>query len=488
VTRGVKTIGKSLARRVGEQARARRLFSRGERILVALSGGPDSVALLSLLAELGPTWELDLHALHINHGLRAEEAEEDARFAASFCAQLGVPFRCESIDLRKGRFPQGRSLQERAREARYDALARVGRDLAADRIALGHTADDQAETLLMWMLRGAGMTGLAGMPPAREGRLIRPLLEITRDEIIDYLEARSLPYRTDSSNVSLRYLRNRIRHELMPALKRFNPSIIEVLGRQSDIFREDDRCLQQLVCEQLVRVTEAARNGRDRVMDRAGFLALPLALQRRLVRTLIRQMSGIPKGPSFMAVASVLDRIVRGRSGSVVAIQGISIAREYGKIRFSGLQHRSDAGPEAPADLPVVVPSTTVWPLTGQTIRIRAADVAGVRRASGPLEPRRLAVFDADRVTTGGLALRTWRPGDWFQPAGMNGRRKKLQDFFADIKLPREQRRQIPLLVAPEGILWIAGVRTDHRFRQTPATTRCVTAELLEDTSAEGAP
>jgi tRNA(Ile)-lysidine synthase len=476
----VETIGMSLARRVAERARGRRLFKRGERILVALSGGPDSVTLLSLLAELAPSWELDLCAVHINHGLRGDEAEGDARFAALFSAQLGIPFRCERIDLLKGR-SQGRSLQERAREARYEALTRIGREIAADRIAFGHTADDQAETLLMWMLRGAGMAGLAGIPPAREGRFIRPLLEITRGEIIDYLESRALPYRMDSSNVSLRYLRNRVRHELMPALKRFNPSIVEVLGRQAEIFREDDRCLQQFVSEQLGGLAQTERKGGEQVIDRTGLLALPLALQRRLVRTAIRQMSGIPKGPSFMAVASVLEQIVHGCSGAAMTVQGISIAREYGKIRFSVLRDRTNIGSESAATRPVTVPSTTVWPMTGQTIRIRA------EAGASPVDPRRCAMFDADRFTTGRLTIRSWRPGDWFQPLGMSGRRKKLQDFFADIKLPREQRGRVPLLTAPEGILWIAGLRADHRFHATPQTTRCVIAELLDDTSEEGA-
>lgn len=489
MSRGTGTIEiSSLARRVAAQARARRVFSRGERILVALSGGPDSVTLLSLLAELAPSWRLDLHAVHLNHGLRGEEAEEDARFAARVCAGLGIPFRCESIDLLR-RHGKGRSLQEAAREARYEALARIGRDLAADRIALGHTADDQAETLLMWMLRGAGMTGLAGIPPARAGTFIRPLLEVSRSEIIDYLEARAVPYRMDSSNASTRYLRNRIRHELMPLLKQFNPSVVEVLGRQADIFREEDRCLQQLVSEQTRRLTRADLPGCDRVIDRAGFLGLPLALQRRLVRTYIREMSGVQKGPSFRAVAAVLERIVHGRSGSALVIQGITVARQYGLITFCTVSEKPSERPMEPAaDGPVMVPSTTRWPQTNQIVRIRVASGPDMARRQGQgIAPHCRAIFDADRFTVDGLMLRSWRPGDWFQPLGMKGRRKKLQDFFADLKLPREQRTRVPLLVAPEGILWIAGLRADHRFQATPATTRHVIVELCDDLSEEGA-
>ena len=439
--------------------------------------------MLAVLAELAPSWRLDLHAVHVNHGLRGEEAEEDARFAARLSAQLGVPFRCEPVDLTTGRV-KGRSLQEWAREIRYDRLTQVGRDLTVHRIALGHTADDQAETLLMWMLRGAGTAGLGGIPPAREGRFIRPLLEVSRSEILEYLEARALPYRTDSSNVSPKYLRNRIRHELIPALKRFNPSIVEVLRRQAELFREDDRCLEQWVSEQSPLVMSS--EGPDRILDRAGLLALPLALQRRLTRALIRQMSGVPNGPSFRAVASVLERVVHGRSGSALTVQRLRIARQYDRILFSRVDHglapMEEAVPQA-----LRVPSVTSWPPTGQSIRIHLEAASRVQSGGAPRDPTRRVLLDADRLTTGRLVLRTWQPGDWFQPMGMQGRRKKLQDFFADLKVPRHDRARVPLVVAPEGIVWIAGARADHRFRATPATARYLIVELLDGLSEAGA-
>jgi tRNA(Ile)-lysidine synthase len=484
-----QTVVRSLAHRVAETTRTQRLFQPGERILVALSGGPDSVTLLTLLAELAPTWKLGLSAIHINHGLRGQEAEEDARFAASLCAQLDIPFLLEHVTLtgpglhRKGRSPQG-SLQERAREARYEVLARIASELDVDRIALGHTADDQAETLLMWMLRGAGMTGLAGIPPAREGRIVRPLLDITREEILDYLRTRGLAFRNDSSNTTPRYLRNRIRHELLPALKRFNPSVVQVLKRQADIFREDDRYLQQQVILHLAQLTQDKGDGEELLLDRAGFLALPLALQRRVMRMLIRQLSGIPKGPSFKSVTAVIDRIVHGRSGSAITVHEIMIAREYDRIRFGRMPGACGPRRAGGTELAVTMPSAITWPLSGQTLRIHMGHVSeggGV----DPREPRCQAIFDAGRITAGSLLIRSWQPGDWFQPLGMQGR-KKLQDFFADIKLPREERRRIPLLVAPEGILWVVGLRTDHRFRVTSTTTQTVIVDLSNGTSQGG--
>src|SRR2546422_1031675 len=222
-----QTARSQLAGRVAATARARGLLRPGDRVLAAVSGGPDSVALLSVLAALAPSWDLTLQAVHVNHGLRGAESDEDASFVAGFCDRLGVALAIERVTLvgPAGR-RRGRSLQEQAREARYAAMVRVATALRMDKIALGHTADDQAETLVMWMLRGSGTAGLAGIPPSRGPLVIRPLLDVGRAEIIAYLEAQGLPFRVDSSNAKPLYLRNRVRHELLPILKRFNPQLL----------------------------------------------------------------------------------------------------------------------------------------------------------------------------------------------------------------------------------------------------------------------
>ncbi len=482
----LQTARSQLARRVAATARAKRLFGRGERILVAVSGGPDSVALLSVLTALAPSWELALRAVHINHGLRGMESDEDAAFVADLCNRLGVELVSERVPLTGPAVRRkGRSLQEDAREARYAAMTRVATVHRVDKIALGHTADDQAETLMMWMLRGAGTAGLAGIPPTRRPLFTRPLLDVSRAEILTYLEAQDLAFRVDSSNAKALYLRNRIRHELLPALKRFNPRVLEVLKRQAEILREEDLCLEQFVSEHLARLTRESLAG-EVVVDRAGLLALPLALQRRMVRTLIRRTSGVLMGPSFGAVTAVLERVVHGRSGSAIAVQGTLVAREYANIRFRPSHSTTKDGrtsetveKTAAVTLVLPVPSTIRWPLTGQMIRVSLGSVSPVNPAAVPTPSRNTAIFDADRFTMD-LAVRSWLPGDTFQPLGMHGQRKKLQDYFADIKLPREERRRVPLLVAPEGILWVGGHRPDHRFCTTPSTTRTLIAELTD--------
>ena len=476
-----QTARSQLAGRVAATARARGLLRPGDRVLAAVSGGPDSVALLSVLAALAPSWDLTLQAVHVNHGLRGAESDEDASFVAGFCDRLGVALAIECVTLvgPAGR-RRGRSLQEQAREARYAAMVRVATALRMDKIALGHTADDQAETLVMWMLRGSGTAGLAGIPPSRGPLVIRPLLDVGRAEIIAYLEAQGLPFRVDSSNAKPLYLRNRVRHELLPVLKRFNPGLLGVLKRQAEILREEDLCLDQLVSEHLTRLTREDSAG-EFVVDRAGLLALPLALRRRMVRTLIRRTSGLLQGPTFGAVAAVLDRVVQGRSGASIAVPGALVAREYGSIRF-----RSSVPEETGVvSLPLPVPSTLRWPLTGQTIRVSLRDASSAHPPAIPTPSRSMAILDADLFTME-LVVRSWAAGDAFRPLGMHGRRKKLQDYFADMKLPRAARRRVPLLVAPEGILWVGGHRPDHRFCATAASTRIVIAELLDPSPKGG--
>lgn len=480
-----QTSPHSMVQRFADLARRRHLFGPGDRIVVAVSGGPDSVALLSLFSELVPRWKLDLCALHMNHGLRAEESDQDQEFVARLCKQLGIKLQVERISLTSlMQLRKGHSLQECAREARYSTMQVVGQSVGAKRIALGHTADDQAETVLMWMLRGSGARGLAGIPPTREGIFIRPLLEFRRGELTSYLEAKGLSFRTDSSNASSIYFRNRIRHELLPTLHRFNPAIVEALCRQAEILREEDHCLDELTVEHLNRSTVEEEPGAV-TLDRSQFLALPLAVQRRLVRSLVRRLSGILQGPSFQAVSDILEKVIQGPTGAALSVHGAHVSRNYHRIRFRVVRGDSTAPDTAPViqlplakeGIPLPIPSALSWPPTHQLIQVSMKDPAEVERALGTETSRTSVMLDADRFTKE-LRVRTWQPGDTFLPLGLDGHSKKLQDFFSDMKLPRDERHRIPLIVAPEGILWVVGYRADHRFCRTPSTRHILLAEV----------
>ncbi len=479
-----------LLERVVETVRRKGLFEPGHRLLVAVSGGPDSVALLALLHELVPSWKLTLLAAHFNYGLRGQESDEDEEFVADLCRRWGIELIAQRLTIPV----RGGSLQERARVARYQALEEIGQRLGANRIALGHTADDQAETVLMWMLRGAGMTGLGGMPPIRQGLFVRPLLDIPRADILVYLEARHLTYRIDSSNAQAIYFRNRIRQELLPVITRLAPRAVEAIGRLAEVLREDTTCLDHYSAEVLARLVIVS-SGETVAVDRNGLLVLPTALQRRIVRATISQINGMGKSPSFGAVNAVLERVVRGRSGTALAVRGAWVAREGDQIVFRShgspglVGHGGRLGVQDDADATVErevpIPSAIVWEATGQRIEVKLADPVEVRTMLSEVHPDRAAVFDADRFTHR-LRLRGWMPGDLFYPLGMRGQRKKLQDYFTDLKIPRAERRRIPLLVAPEGILWVVGYRLDHRFAAGSSATRVLVATVTGNDERKG--
>ncbi len=479
-----------LLERVVETIRRRRLFEPGHRLLVAVSGGPDSVALLALLHELAPSWKLALSAAHFNYGLRGQESDEDAEFVADLCRRWRI-----ELTIRRLAIPvRGGSVQERARVARYQALEEIGKSLGVDRIAVGHTADDQAETVLMWMLRGAGTAGLGGIPPIRQGLFVRPLLDVTRADILAYLGARHLTYRVDSSNARAVYFRNRIRQELLPVVTRLAPRAVEALGRLAEVLREDNACLDHASAEVLARLATASAEGTVSV-DRNGLLAQPTAIQRRIVRATISQINGMGNSPSFRAVTAVLERVVHGRAGAALAVRGAWVVREDDRIVFrshgsaEGAVHgerpglQGDAGAVVEREVPI--PSASVWDATGQRIEVKLTERVEAGAMVSEVPRNRVAVFDADRFTHQ-LRLRGWAPGDLFFPLGMGGRRKKLQDYFTDLKIPRAERRRIPLLVAPEGILWVVGYRPDHRFAVGSSTTRVLVATVTGNDTRAG--
>jgi tRNA(Ile)-lysidine synthase len=293
----------------------------------------------------------------------------------------------------------------------------------------------------------------------------------------------------DSSNAKPLYLRNRIRHQLLPLLKQFNPAVVDALTRQADILRDDDCCLEQWASEWIGRHVQRG-DDRSLAVPRMAVLELPVALQRRVIRRVMQQAAQSPYSPTFGSAEAVLEKIVRGRSGSSLALRGASVVREYERVRFfpnrTAGRHAGGVSDRA-VSLCLSVPSAIVWPPTEHVIRLSyvlASD--GTGDGTGTSAGTQIARFDADRFTHP-LVVRSWTAGDVFHPQGMGGRRKKVQDYFCDIKLPRERRAGVPLLVAPEGILWIVGHRADQRFRVTPSTRRILVAEIVPiETSREG--
>ncbi|TAL10696.1 MAG: tRNA lysidine(34) synthetase TilS [Nitrospirae bacterium] len=458
-------------RQVAEAARRKRLIQPGDRVLVAVSGGPDSVCLLMALHEmrersLAPGTELRI--AHVNYGLRGEESEGDETFVRELGRRLDVPVSCERVRP----IPQsGGTLQSRARDARYAFFERMLREHRMTAVATGHTADDQAETVLLWLMRGAGTRGLAGIPVKREGDVIRPLLGVTRQQVLDYLASRGMPYRSDSSNGTPVYRRNRIRQEILPALRALNPRIVEALARGADILSADAVVLHEIEQERWRAIAKDASPGHV-VLDADRLAAEPLGLQRRLVRRALAAARGGGEGLTFRHVSDILERVLKGTRGAGLNLPGgLRVERDRDRIvmAYSARQEANVFLTQLAAGIPLPVPGEA---RIGGGLRLLT-----VEGKHGSPDGRTAFAVDSDRLG-GPLTVRTWRRGDWFCPFGMGGRRKKLQDFFVDRKVDRKLRGVIPLVVAPAGIVWVAGYRGDERFAAGPATVHPVTLSI----------
>lgn len=471
----------ALLHRIVRTIRSRGLVDPGQHVLVAVSGGPDSVALLSLLERLRPSWSLTLTAVHCNYGLRGVESEADQEFVKALCRELKVPLRIRRLDV-QGRAHRS-SLQAAARDLRYRAMTDIGGECGADRIALGHTADDQAETVLLWLLRGGGMRGLSGMPASRQGNIIRPLYETKRRALVAYLHDAGLSFRRDSSNAKPLYLRNRIRHEILPVLQQVVPASVEAICRLADLCREDDRYLDRHVAALCEDKIVPSRDG-GWAIDRSFLQQAPRAVQRRVVRDLVRRCDPFHRSPSFGTVARILNLATKRRVLRGVDITSTRVMVGADLVRFipsaSLIGHRDSL----PQTVPVMldVPGQVLWPETGQLIR---TELISDGQTDGTDWGKSRIVVDADRLS-GPILVRAWLPGDRICPAGMKGRSKKLQDFYTDLKVPIAVRKRIPVVVAPEGIVWVVGYRQDERWMPTAATRRRLMLEVTPESTEEG--
>ncbi len=428
----------------------------GDRILVAVSGGPDSVALLHLFLEIHRSRRLEILVAHFHHGLREREADGDLALVRSLAARRGLPFHTGRM-----RPPEtSASLEEYARDQRYGFLRSVAERTGARRIAVGHQQDDQAETLLMRLLRGSGRRGLAGIHPKREDLVIRPLLEISRREIVDYLFTLGALFREDTSNRDLRFTRNRIRHELIPGLVRdFNPEVVRTLARTADRLREEDDLLERITERELT----AIRNGSNLAVDRLD--CLPEALRRRVLLRALEDYRGSRRRISSRHIDALLGLIpATARGKRVILPGGMQAVRSEEWIRF---QCAPEPAPPPAFQEFLPVPGRCELPRTGLSFqsRIQTRDSFPDPIREGG---RDRAILDADRVRHP-LIIRARRPGDRFRPFGGPGG-KTIKKFFIDRKVPAAARDRWPLITCGEDIVWVVGQQIDDRYRVRPST------------------
>jgi len=492
--------------RVSEYIRHHKLLSSHETIVVAVSGGADSVCLFHLLTRLREHFDLKLHIAHLNHQLREAESEADALYVQELAEQFNTPITLCKQDVLAYKANKGCCLEEAARELRYKFFYKVAKETGAKRVAIGHTRDDNVETILMHILRGTGISGLRGLAPCsnlpysqvttfqhgsirteQQGELlaIRPLLKITREETLNYCHIHKLLPRTDSSNLLLSYKRNRLRLELLPLLEEYNPCVKNSLLQLAEIAWEDMTFIEDQATQAWKRVV--SWKGDRILLDKRQTITLPVSLQRQVIRLAVSRIQGDLRDIGLNNIEAVRNLLEKNVGKELHLPHNIICYSEYNVIVISNAAKQSTSL-EATADktetsptlldqISVNIPGETILPgwkvITSITQKSR--DSHSLYKA----ERRDPFTADLDIAITGTqLFVRNRKAGDRFQPLGMKSS-KTLQNFMVDVKIPVAQRSQVPLLCSFKQIHWIVGFRIDERVKITGDTTDILHVEFI---------
>ena len=496
----------------------RKLVSPGDGVVVGVSGGADSVCLLHIMARWQAELDIKLHVAHLNHQLRGVESDADAEYVIALAGRLDIPITSGKRDVAAYKAERGCSLEEAARELRYDFLAQVAVDVGAGRVAIGHTRDDQVETILMHILRGTGTSGLCGLGSCspmpcdramssrtsltslqtqrRDLLVVRPLLDVSRDETMSYCREHQLEPRVDSTNLSPSFLRNRLRLELLPLLRGYNPGVDEALLRLAEIAGEDDSFVEG----QVLRLwSKLARQEEDTIyLDREKTIALPLALQRRLIRMALSRVLGDVRDIAANHIEAVRNLLSKPVGRRVSLPHSLVCWNEYAEVAITNAMERSHASlPLLEGGFPLRVPGETILPgwrvvasssPAGVGFPLSQLPIMKATESSGDLRPvgdgagrvshlPAIAEFDFDRAGTD-LFVRSRQPGDMFQPLGMDVP-KKLQRFMIDARIPLLWRANIPLVCSLQQILWVVGWRISDGAKVTEATKNILRLEFI---------
>jgi len=437
--------GMKLLSLAAETIRRYRMFQPGQRVGAAVSGGADSVCLLYVLRELAPQWDLRLSLLHLNHGLRGEESRQDEQFVRDLAARLGIEATIRAVDVAA----TADNLEQAARHARLTFFRERLACGEVARIATGHTANDQAETVLFRFLRGSGGAGLAAIRPVTAEGIVRPLLAAGRADVEQYLRERGIAWREDSSNATLQFARNRIRHQLLPQLAReWNPAIGETLSRAADWALAEE----EYWGSEIGRVAAGCLTERDGavVVPAETLRQLPLAVARRLVRHALERAKGDLRGVDFAHVAAILKMAASAVGHGRVEVPGGEVERSLDWLRFA----RRVAGRQASAGyrLAAPVPGLVRVPGADRELSLELIEKAETLEAPHSVYNSGTGCVDWCALS-GPLEIRNWRPGDQYQPQGSTGE-VKIKSLFQKARIPRWERRHWPVLTHGSAIVW----------------------------------
>ncbi len=452
-----------------------KMLSKNDLVLVCVSGGADSVALLYLLCLLKDEFSLKLHIAHLNHMIRAKDAEKDAEFVRNLAQRLKLPIISRRMDVPSFVKKNRLSSEEGARILRHRFFSASAAKIKADKVAIAHTADDQAETVLMRIIRGTGLEGLGGMQPVVEQngmKIIRPLIEVWKKEIENYLKQNNLRFRLDLSNKDKAYFRNKIRLALIPYLTRnYNSRIKEILLRLGDGAREDYACLEKKAEKVFEKLVEAKKDKFEIEFSIKRLKKYPLAIQRIVMRLAIEKIKGDLRRISFQNLGDLNGLIQSSGNLFLHLADKIKVRKEYDKLifykprrqkRIKGFKYK------------LKTPGVTTISESG--LKITTADYAD-KISVVAKTAKEVAYFDYDKIKFP-LFARNRLPGDRVRPLGMKGK-KKLKDIFIDQKIPLLQRDFTPLIVsADKKIIWVVGVKNSDEFKLTPATKRILKITL----------
>jgi len=469
---GAKQLPHSVERFIIEHG----LTEKPGPLLVGVSGGVDSVCLLHILVTLSDRMNFDLHVAHLNHQLRGDESDADAEYVRRLARDLNVASTIDKRDVQEYQAIHQCSLEEAAREVRYAFFSEVAESLGGHTVAVAHTANDQAETILMHMIRGTGLSGLRGMRPLSrwnlpDGKLltvVRPLLDASREETETYCSIHELWPCYDSSNRSLEFLRNRIRAEIMPQLLEYNPNIVESLSRMAHIVADDIAYLDNEVAQLSESIIEEFPQGI--LLNNKALSALPPALAHHLLRASFRRLLGSLRDIELVHIESILHTLTQPAGKQLSLPYGLTFHGDYEKSIIAHGENPLAYLPPLDSESLLNIPGETVvsgWRITAEVIEGKCEV-----QASDQLT----AYLDFD-VTGNNLFIRSRQDGDRFQPLGMHDF-KKLQDFMVDSKIPRAWRDDVPLVCTRDQIVWIVGWRIDHRARVTESTRRTMRLEF----------
>mgnify|MGYP001253973163 CR=1 FL=1 len=478
----------SLIKKVEKTVSEYYMLTENASVLVGVSGGADSVALVHVLNEMALFFSLKLGIAHLNHSLRGNESDDDARFVASVSDKLHIPCFIEKKDVIKYKTENGLSLEEAGRRVRYAFFEDIAESKGYNRIALGHTCDDNAELVLMYLIRGSGPLGISGIPPVRHGlknnlSIIRPLIKTARKEIIDYISEKNLSYVTDKSNLDEKYLRNRIRHRLIPELKAgYNLKIVETLNRLASIVRSEEEWMENELKPILNKNTLFTENNRI-ILSVSGMNALHPAAKRRATRSAIAGVKGDLRRISYSHIELVSaqlegnsnewsldlpDRIRVSRTGC-----NLVISKEENALRSIVSKH----GIRDQDYYEYVINEPRRINAEKEGFKVVFSEIKNVTlediRKSGP----GVAFFDMDKISFP-LILRNRLPGDRFTPLGMTGS-KKVSKYLINQKVPGESRLKLPVVLSNYKIIWLAGYIIDDSVKVTLNTRKMLRAELF---------